>query len=56
MKGKESLWEEIVRDNQLRPTKLNEVVVWSYTDMVMTIGAGYLVSMNKSKEHGFPEL
>ncbi|KAL9448006.1 hypothetical protein AB3S75_015476 [Citrus x aurantiifolia] len=53
MKGKESVWEEIVRENQLQPTKLNEVAVWSYVDMVMNIGAGYLVSMNKSKEHGF---
>ncbi|XP_052297119.1 3-oxo-Delta(4,5)-steroid 5-beta-reductase-like, partial [Citrus sinensis] len=53
MKGKESVWEEIVRENQLQPTKLNEVAVWSYADTVMNIGAGYLVSMNKSKEHGF---
>ncbi|ESR45766.1 hypothetical protein CICLE_v10001422mg [Citrus x clementina] len=53
MKGKESVWEEIVRENQLQPTKLNEVAVWSYADMGLNIGAGYLVSMNKSKEHGF---
>ena len=53
MKGKESVWEEIVRENQLQPTKLNEVAVWSYADTVMNVGAGYLVSMNKSKEHGF---
>ncbi|ESR45761.1 hypothetical protein CICLE_v100016292mg, partial [Citrus x clementina] len=53
MKGKESVWEEIVRENQLQPTKLNEVAVWSYADVVLNIGAGYFVSMNKSKEHGF---
>ncbi|KAH9752670.1 3-oxo-Delta(4,5)-steroid 5-beta-reductase [Citrus sinensis] len=53
MKGKESAWEEIVRENQLQPTKLNEVAVWSYADVVLNIGAGYFVSMNKSKEHGF---
>ncbi|GAY50015.1 hypothetical protein CUMW_123470 [Citrus unshiu] len=53
MKGKESVWEGIVRENQLQPTKLNEVTVWSYADMVMNIGVGYLVSMNKRKEHEF---
>ena len=53
MKGKESVWEEIVRENQLQPTKLNEVAVWSFADTVMNMGAGYLVSVNKSKEHGF---
>ena len=53
MKGKESVWEEIVRENQLQPTKLNEVAVWSYADVVLNIGAGNFVCMNKSKEHGF---
>ncbi|KAH9752735.1 3-oxo-Delta(4,5)-steroid 5-beta-reductase [Citrus sinensis] len=53
MKGKESVWEEIVRENQLKPTKLNEVAVWSYADLVLNVGAGHLASMNKSREHGF---
>ncbi|KAH9686785.1 3-oxo-Delta(4,5)-steroid 5-beta-reductase [Citrus sinensis] len=40
MKGKERVWEEIVRENQLQPTKLNEVAVWSYADTLMNMGAG----------------
>ncbi|KAH9755703.1 3-oxo-Delta(4,5)-steroid 5-beta-reductase [Citrus sinensis] len=53
LKGKESVWEEIVKENQLRPTKLNEVAAWWIADVTFDIGAGMLVSMNKSKEYGF---
>ncbi|KAL9448018.1 hypothetical protein AB3S75_015486 [Citrus x aurantiifolia] len=53
MKGKESVWEEIVRENQLQPTKLNEVAVWPYADLVLNVGGSHLASMNKSREHGF---
>lgn len=52
MKGKERVWEEIVRENQLLPTKLNEVGLWWFVDLVLGGEAG-LDSMNKSKEHGF---
>ncbi|KAK0575755.1 hypothetical protein LWI29_006495 [Acer saccharum] len=45
-------WEEIVRENQLQPTKLNEVGVWWFVDLMLS-GEPKLVSMNKSKEHGF---
>lgn len=53
LKVKESVWEEIVKENQLRPTKLNEVAAGWIADVTFDIGAGMLVSMNKSKEHGF---
>ncbi|KAI9200650.1 hypothetical protein LWI28_011190 [Acer negundo] len=52
MKDKQGVWEEIVRENQLQPTKLNEVGVWWFVDLVLS-GESKLVSMNKSKEHGF---
>ncbi|KAL9450257.1 hypothetical protein AB3S75_012067 [Citrus x aurantiifolia] len=52
MKGKEGVWEEIVRENQLQPTRLDEVGAWWFVDLVLT-GEAKLASMNKSKEHGF---
>ncbi|WCJ35522.1 (S)-8-oxocitronellyl enol synthase [Euphorbia peplus] len=52
MKGKEALWEEIVRENQLVPTKLEEVGVWWFADVILS-GEDAISSMNKSKEHGF---
>ncbi|BFG18294.1 hypothetical protein Pyn_27089 [Prunus yedoensis var. nudiflora] len=52
MKGKERVWEEIVTENQLQPTRLEEVGVWWFVDVWLG-GEGLLCSMNKSKEHGF---
>lgn len=52
MKGKGPVWEEIIRDNQLQPTPLEEVGVWWFVDTVLG-GEAPLDSMNKSKEHGF---
>lgn len=52
MKGKEGVWEEIVRENQLQPTRLDEVGAWWFVDLMLT-GEAKLASMNKSKEHGF---
>lgn len=46
------MWDEIVAENGLAPTKLEEVGLWWFGD----ISLGYectLMSMNKSKEHGF---
>ena len=52
MKGKESVWEEIVREKGLLPTKLEDVGVWWFVDIIL--GAGRMLdTMNKSKEHGF---
>ncbi|TXG52506.1 hypothetical protein EZV62_021675 [Acer yangbiense] len=52
MKGKEAVWEEIVRENKLQPTKLDEVGVWWFADTILNV-EGVMDSMNKSKEHGF---
>ncbi|NP_001310703.1 3-oxo-Delta(4,5)-steroid 5-beta-reductase [Ricinus communis] len=52
MKGKEAVWEEIVSENQLQPTKLDEVAVWWFVDLMLG-GEAVISSMNKSKEHGF---
>ncbi|ONI33465.1 hypothetical protein PRUPE_1G426200 [Prunus persica] len=51
MKEKEGVWEEIVRENQLEPTKLEEIGWW-LLDLFFS-GEGLMTSMNKSKEHGF---
>ncbi|KAJ7961938.1 3-oxo-Delta(4,5)-steroid 5-beta-reductase-like [Quillaja saponaria] len=52
MKDKGDVWEEIVKANQLQPTKLEEVGVWWFVDAMLRM-EGVLDSMNKSKEHGF---
>uniref|UniRef100_A0A7N2KRI2 Uncharacterized protein n=1 Tax=Quercus lobata TaxID=97700 RepID=A0A7N2KRI2_QUELO len=52
MKDKGPVWDEIVRENQLQPTKLDEVGVWWFVDLILG-GEALLDSMNKSKEHGF---
>ncbi|PRQ27802.1 putative oxidoreductase [Rosa chinensis] len=45
MKDKGGVWEEIVRKNQLQPTKLEEVAVWRFGDLVL--------GNMPVKEHGF---
>ncbi|KAM7280748.1 hypothetical protein ACFE04_007882 [Oxalis oulophora] len=52
MKDKEGVWEEVVKQNQLQPTKLEEVGNWWLADLVLSGDAG-LTGVNKSKEHGF---
>nr|AFZ42259.1 putative progesterone 5-beta-reductase [Aethionema grandiflorum] len=52
MKGKERVWEEIVKENQLQESKLEEVAVWWFVDAILGVD-GMIDSMNKSKEHGF---
>ncbi|PON94904.1 NAD(P)-binding domain containing protein [Trema orientale] len=52
MKDKGPVWEEIVKENQLEPTKLEEVGLWWFADFILG-GESQLDSMNKSKEHGF---
>ncbi|KAK2660171.1 hypothetical protein Ddye_006704 [Dipteronia dyeriana] len=49
MKDKEAVWEEILRENELQPTKLEEVGQWW---LVLT-AENALLCMNKSKERGF---
>lgn len=52
MKDKGGVWDEIVRENQLLPTKLEEVGDWWFSDLILS-GEAPLDSMNKAKEHGF---
>lgn len=52
MKGKAEVWEEIVRENGLQRTKVEEVGDWWFADVVLGMDA-VLDSMNKAKEHGF---
>ncbi|RZR83367.1 hypothetical protein BHM03_00009965 [Ensete ventricosum] len=53
MRGKEAVWVEIVAENELVPTKLDEVATWWFADVVLGVELAHLDSMNKSKEHGF---
>ncbi|KAL7206402.1 hypothetical protein ACSBR2_019174 [Camellia fascicularis] len=52
MKDKGPVWDEIVREKGLVETKLEEVGLWWFVDLMLS-GEGMLDSMNKSKEHGF---
>jgi nucleoside-diphosphate-sugar epimerase len=52
MKDKGPVWDEIVKKNELQPTKLEEVAEWWFADLSLG-GSGFTDSMNKSKEHGF---
>lgn len=52
MKEKGGVWDEIVRENNLTPTRLEEVATFWFADLMFG-GECMLDSMNKSKEHGF---
>jgi len=52
MKDKGPVWDEIVKENGLQVTKLEEVAEWWFADACFG-GNGFTDSMNKSKEHGF---
>ncbi|WMV50997.1 hypothetical protein MTR67_044382 [Solanum verrucosum] len=52
MKDKGRIWEEIVKENGLVISKLEEIGGWWFVDLFL-IGECPLDTMNKSKEHGF---
>jgi hypothetical protein len=52
MKDKGPVWEEIVRENQLLPNKLEQVGGWWFADLMFSV-PGSVICLNKSKEHGF---
>ncbi|KAL8122255.1 (S)-8-oxocitronellyl enol synthase ISY1-like [Apium graveolens] len=52
MKDKGSVWDEIVKQNSLVPTKLEDIGSWSNVDCNLGV-ENPLDTMNKSKEHGF---
>lgn len=53
MKGKDDVWDEIVKKHGLRSTKLSEVACWSYVDSILNMPFSSVLDMNKSKELGF---
>lgn len=53
MKDKAPVWDQIVKEKELCPTKLDQVGVWWFVDAVFSGKEPLLTSMNKSKEHGF---
>lgn len=52
MKDKGPVWDKIVEEKGLAPTKLEEVAVWWFADICLGFEC-LLDTMNKSKEHGF---
>lgn len=52
MKEKGPVWDEIVREHGLVATKLEEVGVWWFADLILGF-EGVVDSLNKSREHGF---
>ncbi|KAJ0681899.1 putative oxidoreductase [Helianthus annuus] len=52
MRDKGSVWDEIVRENGLVATKLEEVAAWWFVDALLGWEC-VLDTMNKSKRHGF---
>ncbi|KAF6147586.1 hypothetical protein GIB67_035343 [Kingdonia uniflora] len=53
MKDKGKVWDEIVKEKELCPTKIEEVGVWWFVDKMFMGDESVLDNMNKSKEHGF---
>eukprot|EP00253_Pinus_taeda_P031333 PITA_31333 len=53
MKDKGPVWDAIVRENKLRPTKIEEVGNWWFADLMLNRPLASVLSMNKSKEYGF---
>ncbi|XP_025792030.1 3-oxo-Delta(4,5)-steroid 5-beta-reductase-like [Panicum hallii] len=53
MAGKEAVWTEIVRENGLLETKLDDTTTWWSVDAVLNADQEQVDTMNKSKELGF---
>lgn len=53
MKGKEDVWDQVVKEYKLEPVKLAEVGHWWFADLVLRQEAENVASMNKSKALGF---
>ncbi|KAM3208876.1 hypothetical protein ACQJBY_063519 [Aegilops geniculata] len=53
MAGKEGVWSEIVNDNGLVETQLNDITNWFCVDAMVNVERENLDTMNKSKEYGF---
>ncbi len=53
MKGKEAVWDKIVKEKGLRPTKLADVAQWWFVDSWLGQDIENVSNMNKSRELGF---
>ncbi|XP_037416527.1 (S)-8-oxocitronellyl enol synthase ISY1-like [Triticum dicoccoides] len=53
MAGKEGVWSEIVNENGLVETELNEITNWGCIDGMINMERENLDTMNKSMEYGF---
>lgn len=53
MKDKGTVWDALVAENGLSPTKLEDVGNWWFVDKMLSLPYPCVYSMNKSKELGF---
>eukprot|EP00253_Pinus_taeda_P026906 PITA_26906 len=53
MKDKGPVWDAIVRENKLHPTKFEEMGNWWLADSILNLPLELVHSMNKNKEYGF---
>jgi len=53
MKGKDHVWDEVVKEYKLEPVKLSEIGHWWFADLILRQEAENVSSMNKSKALGF---
>ncbi|KAH9310596.1 hypothetical protein KI387_025631, partial [Taxus chinensis] len=53
MKDKGPVWDAIVKENNLYPTKVEEVGTWWFADFILNLSDSIIHNMTKSKERGF---
>jgi hypothetical protein len=53
MKGKDGVWDEVVKQYNLEPVKLNDIGHWWFADLILNQVDENVSSMNKSKELGY---
>eukprot|EP00249_Psilotum_nudum_P013421 c24323_g1_i1 orf=103-1293(+) len=53
MRDKGAVWEAMVKEHSLCATKLEDVGNWWFADLMLNQPVGKVLSVNKSKEHGF---
>lgn len=53
MKGKEDMWDQVVKKYNLEFVKFNDIGYWWFVDLILNQFVENVSSMNKSKEFGF---
>lgn len=53
MKGKDEVWDAVVKENKLEPVKLDHLGHWWFADLILRQPVENVSSMNKSREHGY---